>query len=75
MTAISRAEVSQWDSVQKDIKGSIMSSFDELFKNAHLVRINTTAEGKTYIYFDEVVNNSVCTTSIMISSRLFKVKE
>ena len=75
MTAISRAEISQWESVQKDIKGSIISSLDELFKNAHLVRFNTTGDGRTYIHFDEVVNNTVCTTSIMVSSRLFKTKE
>ena len=75
MKAISRAEISQWESVQKDIKGSIMSSLDELFKNAHLVRIGTTGDGKTHIHFDEVVNNTVCTTLIMVSSKLFKVKE
>ena len=72
--AISCSNAEQWKGLSDDIKGSIVTVFDNLFNKSHVVRMQTR-ENITYLSFDYVENDIVRSETIRIPSNLFEVKE
>ena len=73
---VSKANNEQYNSLRRDLYGSIQSELDKLFTKSHLVSASTdTSTNKTYITFEYVDKNVVRRETISIPSSLFTVPE
>lgn len=73
---VSKANSEQYNSLRKDLYGSIQSELDKLFTKSHLVSVSTdTSTYRTHITFEYVDGNVVRRETISIPSSLFTVSE
>ena len=73
---VSRSDNEKYNSLKRDIVGSIQTEFDKLFTKSHLVDMHTdTVLNKTYITFQYVDNNMIRKETIAIPNSLFTVVE
>ena len=73
---VSKANNEQYNSLKRDLVGSINTEFDKLFTKAHLVNAHTDDHlNKTYITFEYVDMGMVRKETISIPSILFTVPE
>lgn len=73
---VSKANNEQYNSLKKDLYGSIQSELDKLFTKSHLVSASSDASmNRTHITFEYVDDNVVRRETISIPSSLFTVSE
>ena len=73
---VSRSDNEKYNSLKRDIVGSIHTEIEKLFTKSHLVDTHTdNTLNKTYITFQYVDNNMVHKETIAIPSSLFTVVE
>ena len=73
---VSKANNEQYNSLRRDLYGSIQSELDKLFTKSHLVSASTdTSTNRTHITFEYVDENVVRRETISIPSSLFTVSE
>ena len=73
---VSKANNEQYNSLKRDLCGSVQSELDKLFTKAHLVDVHTDEHlNKTYITFEYVDMGMVRKETISIPSSLFTVPE